>query len=153
MLYIDLDGVMVNFHKAILKHTGKAYAGKKTWEILETIPNLFYSLEPCLDAFYGINFIESNFIPYEFLTALPLITGELHSAQLDKVRWVRDKLNSNAQVRCVQNWRHKKYFCREKHDILVDDCSRNIQEWKDAGGIGILHSNWFDTIEELKKYY
>lgn len=116
MLYIDLDGVMANFNKAVLQYTGNTYAGKDTWKILETIPNLFYALEPCLDASYGINFIESNFIAYELLTALPLITEELYSAQLDKVQWVRDKLKSNAQVHCVQNWSHKKYFCRGSNE-------------------------------------
>lgn len=38
--------------------------------------------------------------------------------------------------------------------ILVDDHARNIDGWKKAGGVGILHdsNNWQETIKELQEY-
>lgn len=153
MLYIDLDGVMADFNKAVLQHTGSEYSGKDTWEILENIPNLFYNLEVLPDAYYALNFIERNFIPYEFLTALPLPTKELYSAHIDKVRWVQRKLHSDAQVNCVSHRSQKKYFVQNgKQDILVDDMLDNCLEWQEAGGIAIYHRNWRASIEELQKY-
>jgi len=35
--------------------------------------------------------------------------------------------------------------------ILIDDFPRNIDQFKAAGGIGILHTNTVKTIKELKK--
>ena len=34
---------------------------------------------------------------------------------------------------------------------LIDDMERNIQQWKDKGGIGILHTSAADTIKQLKE--
>jgi hypothetical protein len=38
-------------------------------------------------------------------------------------------------------------------DILIDDMEKNIIPWRNAGGIGILHGNTYNTIQQLKKYY
>jgi hypothetical protein len=35
--------------------------------------------------------------------------------------------------------------------ILIDDMEQTIREWRNAGGIGILHTSAADTIKELKK--
>lgn len=35
MIYIDLDGVCVDFNKAVLDITGKSYYGEETCEVLE----------------------------------------------------------------------------------------------------------------------
>lgn len=35
-------------------------------------------------------------------------------------------------------------------DILIDDMEKNITRWVEAGGVGILHVNAADTIEQLK---
>jgi hypothetical protein len=35
--------------------------------------------------------------------------------------------------------------------ILIDDMEQTIKEWKNAGGIGILHTSAADTISQLKK--
>ena len=37
-----------------------------------------------------------------------------------------------------------------EHSILIDDMQKNIDQWKAAGGIGILHTNAKDTIKKLK---
>ena len=35
--------------------------------------------------------------------------------------------------------------------ILIDDRSKAIDPWVDMGGIGILHTNTNNTIEQLKQ--
>ena len=39
----------------------------------------------------------------------------------------------------------------DKSNILIDDREKNIQQWKDAGGIGILFKSTDQVIDELKK--
>jgi hypothetical protein len=34
---------------------------------------------------------------------------------------------------------------------LIDDRADNIQRWKDAGGVGVLHTSAADTIQQLKE--
>ena len=38
-----------------------------------------------------------------------------------------------------------------ENKILIDDMERNIQQWRDKGGIGILHTSAVDTIKQLKE--
>ena len=46
---------------------------------------------------------------------------------------------------------------KDKHDyadensILIDDFDKKINNWKGAGGIGILHTDTKDTIKQLKE--
>ena len=35
--------------------------------------------------------------------------------------------------------------------ILIDDRQINIDQWEDAGGIGILHTSTNNTISQLKE--
>ena len=44
----------------------------------------------------------------------------------------------------------KKNYAAPNH-ILIDDKKSNIDEWRAAGGIGILHTSAADTIQQLKK--
>lgn len=43
-----------------------------------------------------------------------------------------------------------KEFLSEQEDI-IDDKEKNINDWNNAGGTGILHRNAINTIEQLKK--
>jgi 5'(3')-deoxyribonucleotidase len=46
-------------------------------------------------------------------------------------------------------------FSKDKHqhcqpgDILIDDRRSNIEEWRVSGGIGILHKDYEDTVNQL----
>lgn len=151
MIYIDLDGVCADFNKAVLKYTGKPYNGKETWSILENIPRLFYNLDVMQDAKESVSKLIDTYgyRNVEISTALPLQTKELVSAQVDKVQWVHTKIDPMIQVNCVPNWRFKKYFVQSSNDILIDDMARNVEEWEESGGIGILHTSWSNTLNIL----
>ena len=47
-------------------------------------------------------------------------------------------------------------YSRDKHvhcvnrDILIDDREDNIQDWTQAGGVGILHTDFITSIRELE---
>ena len=154
MIYLDLDGVFADFNGAVQKHCpGLIYQqhSKQIWKILETIPHFFSTLDPILPSLKIYDDITSNTnIEMQFLTALPRATGYLKTAQRDKTDWVHQYIDW-AQVNCVSSWEMKKYFCRGKHDLLIDDSPRNIEDWAKAGGTGILHITLEDTITKLKQ--
>jgi hypothetical protein len=45
---------------------------------------------------------------------------------------------------------NKKNYAEPNH-ILIDDRLSNIEQWRAAGGIGILHTSSDETITQLKK--
>lgn len=156
-IFLDLDGVFADCHGKMREYCpGMEYHthSKEIWSVIDTIPKFFRQLEVLPDSTKILDFLFENVNRHEieFLTALPLLTGQLITAQRDKVEWVHKNLTNLLQVHCVHNWSHKKYFCRSPFDILVDDAQRNINEWVNAGGIGILHTDVENTIEELKRY-
>lgn len=152
MIYIDSDGVLANFQKFVIEQTGTTYQGAETWKVLENIDNLFTKLEPMKGAYSAVQNIldKHGYEDVQILTALPLITSKLVTAQRDKVDWIHYVIDGSIQVNCVANWKLKKYFCRDEYDILIDDRIECIEQWKEQGGIGILHVNWEDTNTKLR---
>lgn len=152
-LYLDLDGVFADCEKGMRDLTGFPYKGNEidTWKIVDKIPNFFLYLPPTRTA--KILYSEVSFLAkceIIFLTALPIITGSLNTAESDKKQWIKNHLYSDNEVICVSNWSKKKEHCIPG-DILVDDSIRNIEDWRSVGGIGVLHNKdkVYDTLYQL----
>ena len=155
MIYIDLDGVLADFNGKVLEIMGKyphQVTPKELWKTLEQVDNFYYSLDIINGSKEHLEYIWNNsFVNVEILTALPSPSKKLRTSANDKIMWVNDKLSPNIITNCVSNWRMKSGFCRSNSDVLVDDQEKNIVMWTEAGGIGILHSNFDDTIRKLKE--
>ena len=50
----------------------------------------------------------------------------------------------------VHNILKKKQLYSQPDRILIDDHEDNIREWREKGGIGILHTSAQDTIKQLQ---
>lgn len=153
-LYLDLDGVFADYRKGFAKVLGWDYHAdhKSAWAILDQEPHLFRYLDllPQARELLGHLVYMASVTNVEvcFLTALPQLTGELYTAEDDKQYWVRNALGSTLPVICVENWSKKKNYAAFGN-ILVDDSARNILDWTDAGGIGVLHKNMPTTVWEV----
>jgi len=52
--------------------------------------------------------------------------------------------------RCI--FETEKYIHAEPNGILIDDRPKNIRLWREAGGIGIQHINFENTLEQIQQY-
>lgn len=115
ILYIDMDGVLVNFKSAfpkISKDTLTEYDGCP-----DEVPGIFSKMEPnpgALDAFKQLSKIFDTYI----LSTSP---WENPSAWTDKLNWVKKHLGEHAYKRLILT--HHKNLNRG--DFLVDDQRRN----------------------------
>ena len=153
-LNLDLDGVFADFQAGFRKHLGFDYSDdpKLAWSILDKVPHLFRDLQPLPGAVLGFYKLvaQVGIKNCRVLTALPLPTNKLVTATVDKIYWVIYYLDSDIEVVCVPDWRHKKDFC-VPGDILIDDSARNIEDWESAGGVGILHTSFESSLAQLKQ--
>lgn len=155
MIYLDMDGVFVDFHTWTTKHCGFPYASnpEKAWSILDEVPHFFRNLPetPYARAMYQdiLDLAAKHKQDIAFLTALPRPTGLLATAVADKTDWVHNHLDPKAKVICVPNWKYKAAYCKIG-DILIDDTPRNVLAWNKVCGNGILHFQRKLTIDLLK---
>lgn len=85
-----------------------------------------------------------------FLTAVPS-GNDMPYSFMDKVNWAQEHFSG------IDVWFGP--YSKDKHiratpeNILIDDRIVNINEWNDAGGIGILFEGKFkETLEKLNKH-
>ena len=152
-LYLDSDGCFADFAKAVKEICGFEYHQdqKGAWKKIQEVDRFFYNLDVMngAEVAYGY-FVNSTQIKnIAVLTALPIPTGNLVTAVADKTAWFHEKIDKDLKVICVENWSKKKQYAHKKA-ILIDDSFRNVQDWEEAGGLGIHHKGeWFQTIRTL----
>lgn len=130
ILALDLDGVFANFEQAVLDETGLVYGDdpKAAWQKIDKIPCFFRKLQPLEGAwnFYReISHRVRKDVEVVFLTARPLMTGELVTCVEDKQWWVHKHLSPDALVYASDGWRDK-LNALSPGDVLLDDSFRNI---------------------------
>ena len=70
------------------------------------------------------------------------------NSKIGKKQWVKQHL-PNVELILAEAKDKQKYSGENK--ILIDDRESNINEWRNAGGVGILFTSTDQTIKELKK--
>lgn len=155
-IFLDMDDVVVDFSKAIKNILGAEEKKSKfledEWKIILQHQRIYRNLEKCLGADILINFCRSlrdnRAYNLMFLTAVPR-KNDMPWAFYDKVLWAQ-KYYPDIPVWfgpfSVDKWKH----C-SKYDILIDDRLSNIESWREAGGIAILHENIDLTIHILSQ--
>lgn len=148
-IYCDMDGVLVDFdlgYKNLTGMTSKeadakgldffwkpiAKAGASFWIRLKWMP----------DGKQLWNYIK-KYNP-ELLSA----PSREESSKIGKRVWVKRNLPG---VKLILANAIDKQKYSGKNKILIDDRESNIEQWKNKGGIGILHTSAENTIKQLKK--
>lgn len=163
---MDMDGVTCDFAGKVRFLLGmspknteelmerveeESFDKKLMWKAIhayDTHTPFFYSLDKLPDADDLFDFVIEHFDHEDigFLTASGYTPVD---AAHQKRRWIR-KHYGDYQVDVVSKSHDKAVFATST-TILIDDREKSITPWIEAGGIGILHKNSKDTIEQLKK--
>lgn len=153
-LYLDMDGVVADFneyaHRTLGVPASQGIYPDDVWQKLAANPRLYRDLIPITYAGELVatcfNFAQRKQYGFMFLTAVPK-GNDVPWAFYDKVEWAR-KYFPNIPVMFGPYSKDKHQHC-EPGDILIDDRSSNIEEWRAAGGIAIHHVDFDATITAL----
>lgn len=156
-IFVDLDGVLVNFIKTAVEITGinpETADKKDTYRFWARIQKhtaaglpFFEKMEPMSDAHTLWNYIK----PHN--PTILSSTGErIVGAAEEKREWVMRHLGGDAASKAVftPSAKAKAQYAAPTH-ILIDDRAKAIDPWVAAGGVGILHRSANDTIKHLKE--
>ena len=154
-IYLDLDGCVCDFEKRFEEICGMTPKQAENKKIFDNCfkkfidEEQFASLDKMPDADKGIQFLRKSNVPVVILSS----TGRPDS---------HEKIMKQKQIWLQKNGipfqglfvpgKHLKKNYATRDSILIDDTPINIDEWRAAGGIGILHKNWEDTIKMLEAY-
>ena len=151
-IYVDMDGVLCDFVLAAKRATGQNWVGLRSgqdWESIKRTKNFWSTMPWTRDGRQLWNFIK-KYQPH-ILSAYSI---EDPNCIPGKRKWLKSNLGytQNFMINIVRR-REKKNFAMNKRQpaILIDDYPKNVQQFKSAGGIGILHSNTQTTISQLRK--
>lgn len=154
-LYLDMDGVVADFNAYAEKICGFKVSDDRwpedAWLKIKENPRIYAELEKTPEADELVNFckIFANNYNYDlmFLTAIPR-SNDVAWAFQDKFDWAKRHYN-DIPIMFGPYSKDKHLHCRSG-DILIDDRTSNIIEWRNAGGIAVLHKGNLDvTITEL----
>jgi len=149
ILYIDMDGVLVDFDKGF-RQFGKGgpldfmekYGKPSFWKLMNQHPHFFLNLDWMPDGKELWNYVKQ----YDPI----ILTTPAHSMKYckeDKKKWVKRHLGENIKV--IFSSKKEKYA--NLTSILIDDRDQNIIPWKTSNGIGIKHISTNNTISKLKE--
>jgi len=159
VVYCDLDGVLVNMLGEVSKlynipdlndNNFDTYLAKFKDDLDSNNPHFFLDLPWKADGKKLWSFISKY--NAHILSSAPRRWQP--NAMEDKKKWVKNNLGLvGSKVVVVRGSDQKKQYAvsGEKKNILIDDYEKNIVEWRNAGGIGIHHTNTETTISQLKK--
>jgi len=143
-----MDGVLVDFIKGYFELTGKDISGefhtdKTFWSPIDKAGVDFWvDLEWTPDGKELWDYIK-KYDP-ELLSS----PSRQNDSRVGKRLWVKRELSGSHLI--LRSASKKQEFANPE-SILIDDRPLNIEQWKDAGGITILHTSTKETIEQLKK--
>ena len=155
-IYLDLDGVVADFKKRYkeLYHMEPREAEKKKEfnkffdEFIAT--KQFETLDLMPGAMDGLVFLRKHLtIPTQILSSTAN-EDRYDEISKQKMIWLQTH-GITFTPNFVPGKRHKYKFAGPDK-IIIDDTQSVIDQWKEAGGIGILHKDWPSTLAILRQY-
>ena len=156
MIYLDMDGVIADFDKRYKEqyHMQPREAEKNKQfdkffdEFIAT--GQFATLDLMPGAMEGLEFLRKHLtVPTQILSSTAS-EARYDAISKQKLIWLNTH-NVTFTPNFVPGKRHKYKFAAPDH-IIIDDTESVINQWKEAGGIGILHKDWPSTLAILRLY-
>ncbi len=155
-LFVDLDGVLVDFETGVRRATGKEPSElhpRSMWPAIAGTKGFYDRLGWMPDG-RDLWQVVNDFQPV-ILTGLPM--GKW--AEPQKRSWCERELSSDIPVITGMSRRKadlahiwlEENELSDKTPILIDDRLKIKEPWEAAGGIFILHLSAADSIEKLKE--
>jgi hypothetical protein len=154
-VYLDMDGVIAEFdrhYKELYRMSPREADDKKEFyklfdHFIET--EQFAKLPMTQDAQLLLNFLDSTGIPVEILSSTSSEKRHEPIAK-QKTKWLQEH-GIIYPINLVPGKRLKRQYAKPDH-LLIDDTAQNIDQWREDGGIGILHTDALTTIDIMKMY-
>jgi hypothetical protein len=154
-IYLDLDGVIADFNKKY-KELFDIFPNKaekdKTFDKLFTSfieQQGFATLDLMPNAIQLMDYLRQTGIDVEILSS----TASEH--RHDEIRPQKLKWLKNNQIEFPAILVPGAYLKKELATptaILIDDTPKNITQWQEAGGIGILYKDYDSCVAILQEY-
>ena len=150
-IFSDMDGVLTDFDESFKKASDgiaprdyeKKFGKDKFWELIDGGGVGYWVGMPYMpDGERYWDYIKGYDV--ELLSS----PSRSNTSRLGKRLWVRNNM-PGVKLTLAQAYLKKNYAA--PNHILIDDRESNIDQWRAAGGIGILHTSASDTIRQLKK--
>ena len=156
-LFCDLDGVLGDIDKVYLELTGKPTHHADVQDNTLFWRNFKDSLQTKkmqeVEYWANLNWMPdgrelwSYIKPYNpYILTAP---SRDNQSKEGKKMWVNQHLTGFKDI--IFKFAEYKSDLSKPYRILIDDRADTIERWNNKGGIGILHTNLANTIEQLKQ--
>jgi hypothetical protein len=155
MIMVDMDGVIADFVKRYEElfnmSPNKAEKDKRFGKLFDMFiqDNNFATLDLMPGAMEGIEFLRKSNVPTQMLTST---ANERRHEEIMKQKSIWLQSHGITFNPIFVPGKHLKQNYATPERILIDDTESNINEWRKAGGIGILHKDWPTTLAILRMY-
>lgn len=153
-----MDGVLADFDRGVkelasiepLDQATKTDADDdKMWEAIKEVSNFYDKLELMPGALEMFNTLSEKY-DVEILSGIPKPKRGILTAGEDKANWAHRLLSVDLPVNIVYR-EEKKNYVTGPDCILIDDLEKNIREWNECGGTGILYKSAEQVLCEIKR--
>ena len=144
-IYFDMDGVIADFNRGVKELLGMqprkqndylVEYNDRLFDAMREYKNFYAQLKPIEGSIEIVNELRKLY-NVEILTGIPKPEKGVVEASDNKMEWIKKYFDEDLIVHTVQREDKQKY-CKGKSYILIDDYEKNILQWMQNGGTGIL---------------
>jgi predicted nucleotidyltransferase len=151
-IYVDMDGVLSDWEAQFKRYSGGIPVN--TYDNLHGKQNRFNLVNKNSTEYYAnMPWMKDGKLLYNFVNSFPNVQILSHAAdaksKIGKQQWLKDK-GITFEANLVPNRKDKSKFATAD-SVLIDDREDVVNDFINAGGKAILHTNSIDTINRLKE--
>jgi len=153
IIFCDMDGVLCSWDSRVKEILGdqfdtcsKSYKWAMITKYNNEVQPFYETLNKMPDADNLWNFLTETF---QYVTILSAAGSTPRDAHIQKRNWLRKHFGEVNTI-IVRDGGDKAKFANSR-TILIDDREKVLKPFREASGIGILHTSAISTINEIKE--